>query len=136
MPTDTFGRARESQSIGLGGDPLHISRIDLRASAGVMALLGVVTAVLLAVLAIASAPQAIAKDKNCSDFPNQKAAQHWFHKHHPHQDPSNLDSDNDGHACEDNPCPCTNKKWKAAATLTANRPQIVVTRLHAGKARV
>jgi Excalibur calcium-binding domain len=65
--------------------------------------------------------QASARDKDCSDFRSQRAAQRWFHKHHPHRDPSNLDSDNDGHACESNPCPCTNKKWKAAPSVQAQR---------------
>jgi hypothetical protein len=93
-----------------------------------MALVGLSAVALLAALAIAAAPQAVAKDKNCSDFKSQKAAQHWFHKHNPKKDPSNLDSDNDGHACEDNPCPCTNKKWKAAPSLMADRLQVLEAR--------
>lgn len=46
-----------------------------------------------------------AADRDCSDFPNQAAAQRWFDRHGP-GDPANLDSDGDGIACESNPCPC------------------------------
>src|SRR5690242_15107112 len=103
MPTDWVAGLERAKASVREGIPLHISRIDLRRWAGVLALLGLITAALLAALTVASAPQAIARDKDCSDFKSQKAAQHWFHKHNPHKDPSNLDSDNDGHACEDNP---------------------------------
>jgi hypothetical protein len=42
-------------------------------------------------------------DKDCSDFPTQKAAQKYFKKHGgPRHDPSRLDADHDGIACEDN----------------------------------
>ena len=43
-------------------------------------------------------------DKNCSDFPNQKAAQDHLNAHP--GDPDGLDGDNDGIACESLPCPC------------------------------
>jgi beta-lactamase superfamily II metal-dependent hydrolase len=44
-------------------------------------------------------------DRNCSDFPNQKAAQDHYNAHP--GDPDNLDgNDNDGRACESLPCPC------------------------------
>ncbi|HUF52781.1 MAG TPA: hypothetical protein VMR52_03270 [Dehalococcoidia bacterium] len=44
-------------------------------------------------------------DLNCSDFPNQKAAQDHYNAHP--GDPDNLDgNDNDGKACESLPCPC------------------------------
>lgn len=46
-----------------------------------------------------------AADRDCSDFPSQAAAQHWFDNHGP-GDPANLDGDGDGIACESNPCPC------------------------------
>jgi hypothetical protein len=66
----------------------------------------------LAVLALASLPgQAVAGDKDCADFPSQRAAQIFFLKHGgPRYDPDRLDGDNDGVACEDNPCPCYRKK--------------------------
>jgi hypothetical protein len=95
-----------------------------------MALLALLAAaVFIAIAASSVAPQAIAKDKDCSDFKSQKAAQRWFHKHNPKKDPSGLDADHDGHACEDNPCPCTNNKWKVAASaLVASRPKLVLLR--------
>jgi hypothetical protein len=55
------------------------------------------------VLAIAAAPAAARQDKDCSDFPTHRAAQRWFKHHHPRQDPSRLDADHDGIACEDLP---------------------------------
>lgn len=69
-------------------------------------------AVAIAVLAIASLPsQAAAGDKDCADFPTQRAAQIFFLKHGgPRHDPDRLDGDNDGVACEDNPCPCYRKR--------------------------
>ncbi len=65
-------------------------------------------AIALTVLAIASLPgQAVAGDKDCADFATQRAAQIFFLKHGgPRHDPDRLDGDNDGVACEDNPCPC------------------------------
>lgn len=55
-------------------------------------------------IALATAPTAGARvDKDCSDFPTQKAAQKWFKHHNPRLDPSGLDADHDGIACEDNP---------------------------------
>lgn len=52
------------------------------------------------------APSASAADKDCSDFESQKKAQKFFKKHNPKDDPHGLDADNDGLACENNPCPC------------------------------
>jgi hypothetical protein len=42
--------------------------------------------------------------KNCADFSSQQAAQDFYSGDT--SDPSGLDADNDGLACEDNPCPC------------------------------
>jgi hypothetical protein len=53
---------------------------------------------------------AVAHDKDCSDFTNQRRAQRWFKKHHPHRDPAGLDRDQDGKACERNPCPCSHHR--------------------------
>jgi hypothetical protein len=53
---------------------------------------------------------AIARDRDCSDFKNQRRAQRWFNKHHPHSDPYGLDSDQDGKACEGRPCPCSHHR--------------------------
>lgn len=45
-------------------------------------------------------------DKDCADFPSQKAAQIFYLKHGgPRYDPDRLDADRDGIACEDNPAP-------------------------------
>lgn len=54
---------------------------------------------------------AMAADRDCSDFSSQRAAQIFFLKHGgPQRDPHRLDGDDDGVACEDNPCPCYRKK--------------------------
>ncbi len=54
---------------------------------------------------------ASAADKDCANFRNQRAAQFFFLKHGgPQEDPDRLDGDNDGVACEDNPCPCYRRK--------------------------
>lgn len=55
------------------------------------------------VLALTAVPAAAHQDKDCSDFPTHRAAQRWFKHHHPRQDPSGLDADHDGIACEDLP---------------------------------
>lgn len=75
----------------------------------------VVSAALLALLAALLAsitlrsPTAKAADKDCSDFPNQAAAQHYFTSHggSPTNDFDRLDADHDGIACESLPCPCS-----------------------------
>jgi Excalibur calcium-binding domain len=49
-----------------------------------------------------------AGDVNCSDFPNQAAAQSYFIEHGgPSSDPAGLDGDHDGVACQSLPCPCS-----------------------------
>lgn len=48
-------------------------------------------------------PAAAVDDQNCSDFPSQAAAQQ--HLREDPSDPDNLDGNNDGVACEDNPAP-------------------------------
>jgi hypothetical protein len=65
-------------------------------------------AIALTALPIVALPSsAVAGDKDCSDFPTQRAAQIFFLKHGgPRNDPDRLDADHDGIACEDNPCPC------------------------------
>lgn len=42
---------------------------------------------------------------NCSNFGTRASAQYYLQLYP--SDPSNLDGDNDGLACEDNPCPCS-----------------------------
>jgi hypothetical protein len=63
--------------------------------------------VLMALLLLSLPAGASASDKDCADFPTQRAAQIFFLKHGgPRRDPDRLDGDDDGVACEDNPCPC------------------------------
>jgi Excalibur calcium-binding domain len=69
----------------------------------------------LAALVVASAlllpATASAADKDCANFRSQRAAQFFFLRHGgPQEDPDRLDGDNDGVACEDNPCPCYRRK--------------------------
>jgi len=52
---------------------------------------------------VAVVPSAHARDLDCSDFPNQAAAQ----KHLTPGDPHRLDADGDGKACDSLPCPCS-----------------------------
>jgi hypothetical protein len=67
-----------------------------------IALLGLTAALVAASLAASSATAFV--DKDCSDFPTQAKAQKYFKKHGgPRRDPSGLDADHDGIACEDNP---------------------------------
>lgn len=49
------------------------------------------------------------RDRDCSDFPNQAAAQHFFDTHGGSRtnDFDNLDGDGDGLVCESLPCPCS-----------------------------
>ena len=61
------------------------------------------TAALACALALAAQPAVAFRDRDCSDFPTQAKAQHFFEHHHPRRDPHRLDGDNDGIACEDNP---------------------------------
>ena len=64
----------------------------------------IVTGLAIAGLLGISAQPALAGDKDCSDFPTQRAAQKFFKKHGgPKRDPHRLDADHDGIACEDNP---------------------------------
>jgi Excalibur calcium-binding domain len=67
-----------------------------------IAALALALAALAAVLA--AAPAAAFQDRDCADFATQRQAQHYFKKHGgPRHDPSRLDADHDGIACEDNP---------------------------------
>jgi Excalibur calcium-binding domain len=66
------------------------------------ALLILATALFAASLSVSSATAFV--DKDCSDFPTQHKAQKYFKKHGgPGHDPSHLDADHDGIACEDLP---------------------------------
>jgi len=62
-----------------------------------LAVVGIAGALSLSSLGAVAQP----RDFDCSDFRTHKQAQKFFKKHHPKQDPYNLDADNDGIACED-----------------------------------
>jgi hypothetical protein len=50
---------------------------------------------------------ATAADRDCGDFSSQREAQSYFLRlGGPSSDPDRLDADNDGIACDANPCPC------------------------------
>lgn len=71
----------------------------------------VVACAVFAALLAAIPSAASARDRDCADFSTQRAAQIFFLRHGgPRRDPHRLDGDNDGVACEDNPCPCYRKK--------------------------
>ena len=55
-------------------------------------------------LLMAAAP-AHAQDRDCSDFDSQAEAQDFYDRAGP-GDPHRLDADDDGRACDANPCPC------------------------------
>jgi Excalibur calcium-binding domain len=73
--------------------------------------LAIAAMAVLTMLLAASPPPAHARDRDCADFATQRAAQIFFLKHGgPRRDPHRLDGDDDGVACEDNPCPCYRRK--------------------------
>lgn len=45
-------------------------------------------------------------DRDCADFPTQRAAQIFFLNNNPQSDPHRLDADGDMVVCESLPCPC------------------------------
>jgi hypothetical protein len=90
----------------------------------------------LAILAISSAPAAASRDKDCKDFPTQKAAQMFFLRHGgPRYDPDRLDGDDDGIACEDNPCPCSSRQHLRPAARVASLEADGDRRSHRPRAR-
>jgi endonuclease YncB( thermonuclease family) len=75
--------------------------------APILALAGLVLALLGASSLPGRPSSASAADRDCSDFATQREAQNYFlSKGGPGRDPDHLDSDGDGIACESNPCPC------------------------------
>lgn len=69
---------------------------------------------------VAAAPVQ-AKDLNCSDFPNQAAAQKNLDDNP--SDPNGLDHDSDGIACESNPCPCAGPGDQEPAAPQPGKPK-------------
>jgi hypothetical protein len=68
---------------------------------GLLCVLGVAMVACLAGAPTASAARHL--DYDCADFATQAEAEEYLLP----GDPYNLDADNDGIACEDNPCPCS-----------------------------
>jgi Excalibur calcium-binding domain len=65
-------------------------------------LAALVAVVALCTVALFASSATAFVDKDCSDFPTWKKAQKYFKKHGgPKRDPSRLDADHDGIACED-----------------------------------
>ena len=64
-------------------------------------------------------------DKNCSDFPNQQAAQDHLNAHP--GDPDGLDGDDDGIACESLPCPCGGTPTPSPTVAPTATPTAVPT---------
>jgi excalibur calcium-binding domain-containing protein len=76
--------------------------VPIRSLRRAVALAFVVAAALAAVFA--QPANAVFRDKDCSDFKTHRQAQHYYKKHGgPRHDPSHLDADHDGIACEDLP---------------------------------
>lgn len=71
----------------------------------------------LTIKVIAKPPPGV--DMDCSDFPNQEAAQFFFYANDPVNDPHELDTDNDGIACEELIGPSGGPTVTATATATA-----------------
>lgn len=70
-----------------------------------------VLALITGLLTMLGTAPAQAYDRDCADFPTQKAAQIFYLANGgPRSDPHLLDSEGDGIACESNPCPCLYKK--------------------------
>lgn len=78
-------------------------------------LIGLVAALTLAAGMTAAAPAtatttARVADRDCGDFSSQAAAQSFYLKAGgPDSDPHGLDADDDGIACDSNPCPCSDR---------------------------
>jgi Excalibur calcium-binding domain len=92
----------------------------------VVAVLAALVVVLMLSPSASAGVPATAADLDCSDFATQGAAQNYFLSiGGPSSDPDGLDGDNDGIACESNPCPCSYSTTPTAPTPPAPsaRPQ-------------
>jgi len=83
----------------------------------------------IGLLGLVQTPATAIVDRDCSDFATQAAAQTFFLASGP-GDPHGLDgSDNDGRACESNPCPCgSTAPQPIAGNLGGNQDYEVVRR--------
>ena len=79
-----------------------------RRTVSLLATLALVATALLAFSGTTATAAPRIADKDCGDFGSQKAAQEFYLDHGgPQDDPHRLDEDDDGVACESNPCPCS-----------------------------
>lgn len=66
---------------------------------------------LVGISVVAGSPASALPDRDCGDFSSQAAAQGFYlDQGGPRTDPHGLDSDDDGVACETNPCPCSSSQ--------------------------
>jgi endonuclease YncB( thermonuclease family) len=82
-----------------------------------------------AVVSLLPGPAA-AGDRDCSDFPNQAAAQRFFiEQGGPESDPHQLDNigPGDGVACESLPCPCSREQGRAPSKHKPRAKRIPAT---------
>ena len=78
------------------------------------------TIVLVLAITLAAATPGAAQDRDCSDFDSQAEAQDFFENAGP-GDPHRLDADDDGRACDSNPCPCRGPMAMAAVAVVGSR---------------
>lgn len=93
-----------------------------------LALLPLLATITLSLAIAAPTPASAAADRDCGDFATQRQAQTFFEAHDPASDPHRLDSDGDGVACEDLPCPCgatTGSPKPAPATVKRDFARVV-----------
>jgi endonuclease YncB( thermonuclease family) len=84
----------------------------------VVAVLAALVVVLMLAPSASAGVPATAADLDCSDFATQAAAQSYFLSiGGPSSDPDGLDGDNDGIACESNPCPCSSSGTPTTPTV-------------------
>lgn len=75
-------------------------------------------------------------DKDCGDFPSQRAAQIFFLNNSPAADPHRLDADGDRVVCESLPCPCyfgTQPPSQTPTTAPVKPAKIKVVRVLTGE---
>lgn len=77
----------------------------------------VAIAAIIAALLTTTAPAQALADKDCGDFATQAGAQAFYNNAGP-GDPHELDSEDDGVACESNPCPCSTSSGGGGGTST------------------
>src|SRR5687767_794668 len=83
---------------------MSLGRRTFPVSARAMAT-GLLTLAVLMSVSLAGPPVATAQHRDCSDFDSQAEAQDFYERAGP-GDPHRLDADDDGRACDANPCPC------------------------------